>query len=304
MLLIAAVARRVVCCPLLLSMTARAVLALRLVPSSSAGYALVVVAPSVVVLAAVRAAAHAARLVEVVRAGAETSSGRLAAGDHLRLVAVALQLGGEALPSRCPLLLVQVAGVEVSAVVSLRHLLALLQLIHALHVHCRCHRSLFDGCLAPIRAHRTANDTHVCLLGLGLGCLLGSCAGMRDRRRAGCSTARRVHWRRRHLLAVPRGNTRKRRVLDIIVARVLARLVYQVTDQVWLWLRRSTHVVCLHGHYLLHRLEATRTLRKLRAALVAVPGSMTSRCTWCYRYLSLRQMLVGLAQKLQRLLRA
>lgn len=178
LLLMVVVARRVVPCPLLLSMAGRAELVLSLVASSSAGCARVVVAPSAVLLAAVRVAAHGVLLIEVVRAGAETSSGRLTTGDHLGLVAAALQLRGEALPSRRSLLLVQVAaGVEVSVAVGLGHCLVLGV---AVDVDCRCHCSLFDGCLTAIRVHRRAYDTHVCLLGLSLGRLLASGVGQSD----------------------------------------------------------------------------------------------------------------------------
>lgn len=179
LLMAAAVGLRVVPCPLLLSMARCAELALRLLASSSAGCALfVVVASSAVWLAARRGAPHDALLIDVVRAGAETSSGRLTTGYHLGLVAAALQLRGEALPSRCSLLLVQVAaGVEVSVAVGLAHRLALRVTVDV----DRCHCSLFHGRLAAIRMHPRVYDTHVCLLlDLSLSRLLASRVGERD----------------------------------------------------------------------------------------------------------------------------
>ena len=165
----------------------RAVLLALWLVASSAG-CVRVVASSVVLLAAAgrgAAAGHGALLV-VVGAGGETSSGWLTAGDHLGLVAAALELRGEAFARRSSLLLVQIAaGVGVSAAVALGHRLGLGV---AADVDCGCHCSLFDGCLSAILRHRSAHDAQMGLLSLGLGRLLAAAVGKRDRRRAGCSS--------------------------------------------------------------------------------------------------------------------
>ena len=150
-----------------------ALLRLRLLVASCACCAVgrLVVASSVVLLPAVRVAtgAHGARLTQlavrcwVLRAGAETSSGRLTTCYPLGLVAAALQLRGESFASWGSLLLVLVAaGVEVSVAVALGHGLGLRIVAD---VDCRCHCSLFDGCLSAILRHRSTHDTHLLRLG-------------------------------------------------------------------------------------------------------------------------------------------